>query len=163
LALARDWLGPLEGFSIADWERDPQGIYLGGNQMAMSAKSLLAFGELYRNGGKTAAGHSLISPEWIELSWQPRTRSRFTGDAYGYGWFLREIAGKDARYAWGYGGQMLYVVPELELTVVLTSDDASPAGRTGYRDTLHGLMARIMEAMADPAEERVEQPKRDAS
>ena len=43
-----------EDFSIAAWERDPQGIYLGGNQMAMSAKSLLAFGELYRNGGKTA-------------------------------------------------------------------------------------------------------------
>ena len=60
-ALARDWLGPLEGFSIADWERDPQGIYLGGNQMAMSARSLLAFGELYRNGGKAADGHTLIS------------------------------------------------------------------------------------------------------
>jgi hypothetical protein len=30
LALARDWLGPLEGFAIASWERDPQGLYLGG-------------------------------------------------------------------------------------------------------------------------------------
>ena len=59
-ALARDWLGPLEGFSIAEWERDPQGIYVGGNQMAMSARSLLAFGELYRNGGKTADGRPLV-------------------------------------------------------------------------------------------------------
>jgi CubicO group peptidase (beta-lactamase class C family) len=145
LALARDWFGPLGGFSIADWERDPQGIYIGGNQMAMSARSLLAFGELYRNGGKTADGRSLISKDWIDLSWQPRTRSRFSGDSYGYGWFLREIAGVKVRYAWGYGGQMLYVVPELELTVVMTSDDASPAGRTGYRDDLHDLMANIIE------------------
>jgi CubicO group peptidase (beta-lactamase class C family) len=162
-ALARDWLGPLEGFSIVDWERDPQGIHLGGNQMAMSARSLLAFGELYRSGGKTADGRTLIPKEWIELSWQSRTRSRFTGDSYGYGWFLREIAGRDVRYAWGYGGQMLYIVPEIELTVVMTSDDASPAGRTGYRENLHRLMANIIEVVAAMANERVEQPKPDAS
>jgi CubicO group peptidase (beta-lactamase class C family) len=161
--LARDWLAPLEGFSIADWERDPQGIYLGGNQMAMSARSLLAFGELYRNGGKTADGRTLVPPEWIELSWQPRTRSRFTGDGYGYGWFLREIAGRQVRYAWGYGGQMLYIVPELELTVVMTSDDLSPAGRTGYREKLHGLLANIIAVVADTARKRDEQAQPDAS
>jgi CubicO group peptidase (beta-lactamase class C family) len=161
LALAREWLGPLTGFAIADWERDPQGIHIGGNQMAMSARSLLAFGELYRNGGKLADGRTILPPEWIELSWQPRTRSRFTGDRYGYGWFMREIAGHDVRYAWGYGGQMLYIVPDLQLTVVMTSDDASPAGRTGYRDDLHGLMAGIIRAVAvtDSGDERVEQPR----
>jgi CubicO group peptidase (beta-lactamase class C family) len=152
-ALARDWLGPLEGFAIADWERDPQGIHIGGNQMAMSARSLLAFGELYRNGGKTADGRTLVPSEWIELSWQPRTRSRFTGDRYGYGWFLRVIAGRDVRYAWGYGGQMLYIVPDLELTVVMTSDDASPAGRTGYREDLHRLMANIIDAIGNDRRE----------
>ena len=87
LQLARDWLGPIEDFSIAAWERDPQGIYFGGNQMAMSPKSLLAFGELYRNSGRTAQGRALISPAWIEQSWRLRTHSRFTGDGYGYGWF----------------------------------------------------------------------------
>jgi hypothetical protein len=44
---------------------------------------------------------------------------------------------------------MLYVVPELELTVVMTSDDASPAGRTGYRDDLHRIMASIIAAMIE--------------
>lgn len=158
LALAREWLGPLKGFSIADWERDPQGIYLGGNQMAMSARSLLAFGEVYRNGGKTADGLTLIPMEWIEASWQRRTRSRFTGDGYGYGWFLREIAGNDVRYAWGYGGQMLYIVPEFDLTVVMTSDHASPAGRSGHRDNLHGLVANIIEVVADEKPAQVGKP-----
>lgn len=146
--LAREWLGPLDSFSIGGWERDPQGIYLGGNQMAMSTRSLLAFGELYRNAGRTAGGQQLVSPKWIELSWQPRTNSRFTGDAYGYGWFLREIAGQDVRYAWGYGGQMLYIVPSLQLTVAMTSNENNPAARNGYRDNLHGLAGEIIAAVA---------------
>lgn len=145
--LARDWLGPLEGFAISGWERDPQGIYLGGNQMAMSTRSLLAFGELYRRGGLTADGRRLLSQDWIDRSWQQRTRSRFTGDGYGYGWFLREIGGHDVRYAWGYGGQMLYIVPDLDLTVAMTSEDTASAARNGHRDALHRLMAEIIAAV----------------
>jgi CubicO group peptidase (beta-lactamase class C family) len=154
LELAREWLGPLEDFSIGSWQRDPQGIYLGGNQMAMSTKSLLAFGELYRNGGKTVEGQQLVSPKWIELSWQPRTNSRFTGDGYGYGWFLRRIGGQDVRYAWGYGGQMLYIVPSLQLAVAMTSDENNPAARNGYRDSLHRLAADIIAAVEAGLAER---------
>ncbi len=148
LELAREWLGPAEGFAIASWDRDPQGVYFGGNQMAMSARSLLAFGEIYRNGGRTMGGTQLIPRDWIARSWQPSTASRFTGDAYGYGWFLREIGGVEVRYAWGYGGQMLYIVPSLELTAVMTSDDSLPAGRTGHRTDLNGLVGAIIEAVA---------------
>jgi CubicO group peptidase (beta-lactamase class C family) len=147
LALARDWLGEVPGFSIADWERDPQGVYLGGNQMAMSPRSLLAFGELYRNGGRTPDGRQVVTERWISLSWEPRTQSRFTGDAYGYGWFLRRIEGEEVRYAWGYGGQMLYIVPSAGLTVAMTSNDSQPSGRTGYRDELHALLAAIIRCL----------------
>jgi CubicO group peptidase (beta-lactamase class C family) len=146
-SLASEWLGPLEGFRIASWDRDPQGIYVGGNMMSMSPRSLLAFGELYRNGGVTPDGKRLISREWIDASWQPRTNSRFTGDEYGYGWFTREIGGEQVRYGWGYGGQMLYIVPRLELTVVMTSDETSNSARTGHRDALHALLAEIIAAI----------------
>lgn len=144
LALARDWLGPLDGFRILHWQRDPQGIYFGGNQMTMTPRSLLAFGELYRRGGVTAAGERLLAQRWIEQSWQPRTRSRFTGDAYGYGWFIRTMAGQQVYYAWGYGGQMLFVVPGLALTAVMTSSADEPSGRTGHRADLLRLMAAIV-------------------
>ncbi|WP_132552534.1 serine hydrolase domain-containing protein [Rhizobium azibense] len=145
LALAREWLGPVEGFRIGAWERDPQGIYLGGNQMAMSARSLLAFGELYRNGGRTPKGRQVVPREWIAASWQPRTTSRFSGDAYGYGWFERNVGGEDVHFAWGYGGQMLYIVPSLNLTVVMTSQESGPSARNGYRDALHGVLGEIIE------------------
>ncbi|TWA38237.1 CubicO group peptidase (beta-lactamase class C family) [Sinorhizobium medicae] len=144
LELAREWLAPLEGFRIGAWDRDPQGIYLGGNQMAMSARSLLAFGELYRNRGRTSEGRQVVPADWIELSWQPRTESRFTGDGYGYGWFMRRIGDEDVYYGWGYGGQMLYVVPALSLTVVMTSDESGPSARNGYRDALHGVLSEII-------------------
>lgn len=146
LALARDWLAPLEGFAIADWMRDPQGIYFGGNQMAMSPRSMLAFGELYRNEGR-AGGQQVLSPEWIEESWRPRTQSVFHDDLYGYGWFLTEMSGERVAYAWGYGGQMIYVVPDLELTVVMTSAENRASARTGHRDALHRLMRRIVAEM----------------
>jgi len=159
-SLASEWLGPLENFRIASWDRDPQGIYVGGNLMTMSPRSLLAFGELYRNGGVAPSGKRLVSKEWIDESWKPRTNSRFTGDEYGYGWFTREISGEQVRYGWGYGGQMLYIVPRLELTVVMTSDETSNSARTGHRDALHALLAEII-AITKAAE--VAAPKADTN
>jgi len=146
LALAREWFEPLEDFAIAGWERDPQGIYLGGNQMAMTPKSMLAFGELYRNGGRVG-DQQVISKEWIEASWQPRTRSVFHHGQYGYGWFIEDMAGQRVNYAWGYGGQMIYVIPGLGLTVVMTSAEDQPSARNGHRDDLHALMAEIIRAV----------------
>lgn len=147
LSLARDWFKPLDGFSIGSWERDPQGIYLGGNQMAMTARSLLAFGELYRRGGRTKDGQRLLSQSWIDQSWTQRTNSVFNGDGYGYCWFIKEMAGKKVYYAWGYGGQMLYIVPSKALSVVMTSREDAPSARTGYRDALHALMTDIIETV----------------
>lgn len=144
LQLARDWLGPLEDFAITSWTRDPQGIPLGGNEMAMSPRSLLAFGELYRRGGVTASGERLLPQAWIDASWQPRTQSPWTGDAHGYGWFLTRIGGEDVRYGWGYGGQMLYVVPRLGMTVVMTSDARSASAQNGHRGNLHRLLGEII-------------------
>jgi len=144
LALAEDWLSPIEGFAITGWDRDPQGIYLGGNNMALRPEALLAFGEVYRNEGRTASGEQLVPAEWIAESWVPRTQSRMNGDAYGYGWFLDEIAGAPVSYGWGYGGQLLYVVPSAELTVVITSNENLPSAGNGYLDTLEGLLAEII-------------------
>jgi len=149
LQLAREWLGPLDGFEITSWTRDPQGIYMGGNEMAMSPRALLAFGELYRTGGVTPTGQRLVSREWIAASWQLRTQSPWTGDGHGYAWFLARIGGEDVRYGWGYGGQMLYLVPRLGLTVVMTSDERASAAHSGHRNDLHRLLGSIIASIAE--------------
>ncbi|WP_322098907.1 serine hydrolase domain-containing protein [Microvirga roseola] len=139
LELARDWLGEPLDIQIPPWTRDPQGIYLGGNEMALSPRALLRFGEMYRLGG-VIDGERVLPESWIRQSWTPRTSSPFTGDPYGYGWFIREMRGHPVYYAWGYGGQMLYVVPSLDLTVVMTSDPSEPSRVDNYVGQLHGLM-----------------------
>lgn len=138
--LANQWFKG-SGVRIESWETDPQGIPMGGNQMGMTPSSLLAFGELYRRGGVAANGQRYIAEDWIKESWQPRTQSRFHRGLYGYGWFMQEFAGVQGYYGWGYGGQMIYVFPQLELTVAITSQENLPSGRTGYRDALHDMVS----------------------
>jgi CubicO group peptidase (beta-lactamase class C family) len=139
--LANQWLQG-SGVRIESWETDPQGIPMGGNQLGMTPASLLAFGELYRRGGVTENGKQIIPESWITQSWQPRTQSRFHRGQYGYGWFIQPFAGVQGYYGWGYGGQMIYVFPELELTIAITSQENLPSGRTGYRDLLHSMVSR---------------------
>jgi CubicO group peptidase (beta-lactamase class C family) len=140
LDLARAWLGDPLDVAVPGWTRDPQGFYMGGNNMALSPLALFRFAEMWRNGGVWADAR-VLGADWIAQSWTPRTRSPFSGDAYGYGWFLTELDGHRVAYARGYGGQMLYVVPALDLTVVVTSDPSRPARSGGYVGELNALLA----------------------
>lgn len=136
--LAQDWLAEPLGISIPRWQTDPQGIYFGGNNMLMSPRDMAAFGELYRLGGMVD-GQRVLSEDWIEQSWTPRTVSPWSGEQYGYGWFISEAGGYPVRYAWGYGGQMIYVLPDLGLTVVMTSNANTERGSTHINE-LHELL-----------------------
>jgi CubicO group peptidase (beta-lactamase class C family) len=138
--LANEWLGDPLDIEIPPWDRDPQGIYLGGNNMLLSPRALVRFGEMIRNGG-SLDGERVVSRQWIETSWQPRTASRWTGHAYGYGWFMTETAGHAHYYGWGYGGQMLHVVPSLELTIAVTSDPTVRSREAGHMAGLRALVA----------------------
>ena len=132
---ARAKLGEPLGIDIPRWQRDPQGIYFGGNDMLMRPRDLLRIGEMYRSGGAWQ-GVQVVPRDWIERSLVVRTSSPWNGHGYGYGWWTRELAGHTAHFAWGYGGQYLFFIPDLELTIVATSDPAPRAGRRDYRSLL---------------------------
>ncbi len=134
LALAREWLGKPLDCELPPWTRDPQGLFLGGNDMAIPPLALARFGEAFRLGGR-----GLVSGGWVQDSWALRTVSTGSGHAYGYGWFLATAKGWEVSFATGYGGQMLYVAPELALTVVMTSDPGMAA--SGHVRRLNHLFA----------------------
>lgn len=153
-AFARERLAEPLGIRLPPWQRDPQGIYFGGNDMHISPRDLLRFGELYRRGG-VLEGREIVPRAWVRESWRVHIRSPRNGNGYGLGWWRRRSNGHTAMYAWGYGGQFLFIVPALELTVVLTSDPVSPREGSHNR-ALHALVDEwlVPAAMAGAARAR---------
>ncbi|WP_416140258.1 serine hydrolase domain-containing protein [Halomonas sp. HK25] len=143
LALAQRLLGEPLGIAIPAWPRDPQGIYFGGNDMRLSPRGLILIGELYRNDG-VIDGRQVLPEGWVEASWQPRGTSPWTGDGYGYGWFVTELAGERVYYGRGFGGQALYVIPERELSVAITADPHPPSPGGQFQQELHALVEGMM-------------------
>jgi len=148
LAFARLYLGQPLGIRIAPWMRDPQGIYFGGNEMQMTPRAMLEIGELYLRGGRVG-GRQVVSESWIQASFKPRTQSRWSGRQYGYGWWIRTMAGHQVYYAWGYGGQFIFVVPDLKMVVVTTSLPSPGQGRRQHQRTLYDLMEHDLIPAAD--------------
>jgi CubicO group peptidase (beta-lactamase class C family) len=74
----------------------------------------------------------------------PRGRSRFNGNAYGYGWWMRDLGEHRAYYAWGFGGQYIFVVPDLDLVVVTTSSSTVAEDRRSHRRTVFDLVEYLI-------------------
>ncbi len=128
------------GYSMSYWSRDPQGIYFGGNDMEMTPRQMLAFGELYLNKG-VHEGRQIIPTNWVKESYRPHVLSpRGQGRYYGYGWWLRDLAGMLVPVAWGYGGQLIFVVEPMDLVVVATSDSTPGRTRRGHLGRLYNLV-----------------------
>jgi CubicO group peptidase (beta-lactamase class C family) len=147
--------GPL-GFRLLEWPQDPQGIYFGGNDMEMTPRQMLAFGQLYMNDGR-ANGQQIIPSDWVRASLRPRTESRREpGRWYGYGWWIRDMAGFQTPYAWGFGGQFIVLVPDLKLVVVTTSDSSPGADRGSQRRAILNLIENDVVAPAARSIDRTE-------
>jgi len=148
------------GFTLAPWPRDPQGIYFGGNDMLMTPRQMLAFGELYLKKGRGPAG-PIVTAAWVDRSCDGRERSRRFGNRnfdffrgfdplgerkYGYGWWVHEIRGYETCFAWGYGGQYIFIVPDLELVMVTTSSPDVSEERRGHRRVLFDVLDELVVA-----------------
>jgi CubicO group peptidase (beta-lactamase class C family) len=106
---------------------------------------MVAFGELYLNRGRVA-DVQVIPEAWVEASFVPRGRSNFSEQLYGYGWWMRELAGQQTYYAWGFGGQYVFVIPAERLVVVTTSSTATGEERRSHRRTIFDLVEQLIVA-----------------
>ena len=137
---AQDELAKPLDFTLAKWMQDPQGIYFGGNEMLMTPRQMIRFGELYENGGRVG-DRQVIPREWVEKADDPVGRSRWGSDReYGHGFWIREFGRHKSFYAWGYGGQFIFVIPDLDLVVVTTSRSDVSRERRDHNDAIYRIV-----------------------
>lgn len=137
-AYANEKLAEPMGFRIRPWQRDPQGIFFGGNDMYLTPRQMLRFGQMYLDGG-VYQGRQIVPAEWVRESVRPRTSSPWNGHGYGLGWWSKDSGGRRAFFAWGYGGQYVFVVPELELVAVFISQSDGPR-EPGHLPGIHRIL-----------------------
>ncbi len=119
-SFARKYLLDPLGISVEHWGRDPQGYYSGGYNVYLTPREMAKFGQLYLHEGDWN-GKSLVPSEWVKASVTP-SQTVDANRKYGYLWWLVTLEGHAAYKMWGYGGQFVYVIPSLDLVVVLTAD-----------------------------------------
>jgi CubicO group peptidase (beta-lactamase class C family) len=104
---------------------------------------MMEFGELYLRNGQ-AGGKQIVPAAWVADSFVARTQSPISGHGYGYGWWMNEMEGHRVYFAWGFGGQYIFVVPDLELVVVTTSSVSLGEDRREHRDAVYDLVDHLV-------------------
>ena len=118
--------------------------YTGGGVL-MRPRDLLKIGQTYLDGG-VWNGRRIVSRDWVNVStakqieW-PYQNENVSAGADGYAWHLNTLKFGTRTYreyeANGNGGQLLMVMPELDLVVVFTAGNFQGGGVWGrFRDDL---------------------------
>lgn len=107
------------------WESLESGTVNGGSGIALTGRDLLRYGQLVLQHGRSGS-HQIVPPDWVGAMTAPQFGWRETdgpqhGVSYGYLWWTADGPPAHAAFAWGYGGQFIYVVPSLDLVAVATT------------------------------------------
>lgn len=138
-AFAMEYLFEPMNVSVGGWDRDPQGYFMGGNNMALRPAGMIKIGQMVMNGG-TYRGQRIVSEDWLRNSFQTYTRSNFNPYDYGYMWWKKPVGDFQVRFAWGFGGQYIFLIPELNAIVVLTGSLQNADQSRSYREPVFDLL-----------------------
>lgn len=109
------------------WESGANGMTNTGWGLHMTPNDMMKIGQLFLQDGMWE-GEEVVPAGWVEQS----TAIQFEVDSafnYGYQWWrfadtnghVQDLQTNDLYFAWGYGGQFIFIVPHLELIVVTTA------------------------------------------
>ncbi|MBC8080039.1 MAG: serine hydrolase [Gorillibacterium sp.] len=149
LDYARTNLFSIIGMKSPAWKSN-KGTREGGAGLFMNAKDLAKFGLLYLQEG-VWNGERVLSESWINESTRVRTRGlvnyvpKIYGQ-YGYHWWIspKEDNGYiDYFFAFGYGGQYMFVVPQLNLVTVVRKALAGRNNAILSREVFHHDLLKI--------------------
>ncbi len=112
------------GITDFKWQTDNQGYYNGGAGLQLAPKDMLKFGQLYLNKG-VYNGIRVVSEDWITKATSFKISTNGIdkyGKYYGYLWWIGNVGKHNYYFAGGYGGQLIVVVPDLDLIVIATNN-----------------------------------------
>jgi CubicO group peptidase (beta-lactamase class C family) len=112
------------GITLQRWDVDPVGRYVGCSEMFMTPRDLLRFGLIYLHEGKVG-NKQVLTKEWVKESTEKQATLDYwdvipNANGYGYYWWRRITNGHQAYIASGAGGQLIAVIPDLDMVVVAT-------------------------------------------
>jgi len=107
------------------WRQDPMGLETGGFCLYLTARDMAKFGFLYLNRG-TWDGQEILPTEWVEESTRDQRTNIYGRYSYGYHWWITLVDGVPCFLASGFGGQIIGVVPSLDLVLVITYEAENP-------------------------------------
>jgi uncharacterized protein (TIGR03437 family) len=127
------------------------GYHFGGSEVWLTARDLARFGLLVARKGRWE-DRQLAPAQWIEDSTRLRIRTGSRHGDYGYWWWKYTLGGYPVTLASGYGGQNIFVVPDLDLVVVTTArSDLTDQPETVYAQPYEFMAQYILPAVAGPA------------
>jgi CubicO group peptidase (beta-lactamase class C family) len=152
-AFAADALFRPLGIRHWRWDRDASGRTKGQGNLRLSARDFAQIGVMMLGGGNYR-GRRVLSEHWIRESLKPRVAIGTVdpyADYYGYYWYTKthRIHGRDVRahFASGNGGNKLYLVPSLDMVVVITSSAYGRGhGQRRSQDILRALLDEFVSA-----------------
>jgi len=114
------------GIGNHHWASDPMGVTLGYAGLSLTARDLAKLGLLYLNHGVWNE-RQILTPEYVRDSTIAWSSGGFPEEAeYGYHWWVLPSGAHPAFFAAGYGGQYLWIVPDLDLIAVTTANHQLP-------------------------------------
>lgn len=154
-AFARQQLFEPLGITHWEWTGDLHGRTRVYDGLRLRPRDMAKLGRLVLDHGQWQ-GRALVPAEWIAASLRPRILTGFDGVHYGYQWWTGSVdwQGQSLRWgaAFGHGNQRVYVVHELDLTVVVTAGAYGENLKTAAR-RVHGFFQDII-ATVQPGTER---------
>jgi CubicO group peptidase (beta-lactamase class C family) len=138
-AFAKEYLFNPMDIQVGGWDRDPQGYYMGGNNMALAPGGMIKIGQMMLNRG-LYNGQRIVSKDWITDSFKTYTRSNYNPYNYGYMWWNKPVGGYKVYFAWGFGGQYIFMIPELDATIVLTGALENATQSRSYKEPVFNLL-----------------------
>ena len=129
------------------WRQDNKGIECASFSLYLTARDMAKFGYLYLNKGHWD-DQQLISESWVETSTKDHKTNIYGRYSYGYQWYLTFINGNPSFLASGFGGQIIGVVPSLDLVVALkykAENPVDPVSESAHDDMrLFELVAKAV-------------------